>query len=495
MKELEKKPYATSFRFKSVVMYKVGKDYDKPEVTLHDGQNGMLVSFQYNEDIMWPSYGGTMVIVDNDQNVISDMPIQGYERVVVEVDDLTGKGRNNNGGVYTYEFRVHSVFNRVSNNGAQVYTLGLISTEGLWNEGIRVNKKLEGNTSTVVSKILDEYLKVRSDKIKVEPSATAIKLLPTKKAPYSVIRSLCPRTVSEKTSIKIKTNLGSSVEDNDSESDENPQTSDKATGTAGYLFFQTNEGYHFKSIDKLVDGGEKFDGDPVRNLGEDNEFTYSTARVGPESLNRIQEVVFESQIDMFKRLRQGAYSNICCYFNINTGEYEERLYKLSDNWEEMAHLGSQTGVGLGQRDLSKYPSRVMSTVINHENFYNDPDIASNEDKHGGSGKNSFPDFQKHYLSQGIARAGILFNQRLTISLTGHLELCAGDKIEIKIPDQKSDNKKENPWDPEYSGTYLIKNLNHQFMTGSNPKCHTVLELIRDSQGIKYRPIEPPKTEE
>ena len=495
MKELEKKPYATSFRFKSVVMYKVGKDYDNPEVTLHDGQNGMLVSFQYNEDIMWPSYGGTMVIVDNAQNIISDMPIQGYERVVVEVDDLTGKGRNNNGGVYTYEFRVHSVFNRVSNNGAQVYTLGLISKEGLWNEGIRVNKKLEGNTSTVVSKILDEYLKVRSDNIKVEPSATAIKLLPTKKAPYSVIRSLCPRTVSEKTSIKIKTNLGSSVEDNDSESDENPQTSDKATGTAGYLFFQTNEGYHFKSIDKLVDGGEKFDGDPVRNLGEDNEFTYSKARVGPESLNRIQEVVFESQIDMFKRLRQGAYSNICCYFNINTGEYEERLYKLSDNWDEMAHLGSQTGVGVGQRNLSKYPSRVMSTVINHENFYNDPDVASNEDKHGGSGKNSFPDFQKHYLSQGIARAGILFNQRLTISLTGHLELCAGDKIEIKIPDQKSDNKKENPWDPEYSGTYLIKNLNHQFMTGSNPKCHTVLELIRDSQGIKYRPIEPPKTEE
>ena len=486
MKELEKKPYATSFRFKSVVMYKVGKDYDKPEVTLHDGQNGMLVSFQYNEDIMWPSYGATMVLVDNAQNIISDMPIQGYERVVVEVDDLTGKGRNNNGGVYTYEFRVHSVFNRVSNNGAQVYTLGLISKEGLWNEGIRVNKKLEGNTSTVVSKILDEYLKVRSDKIKVEPSATAIKLLPTKKAPYSVIRSLCPRTVSEKTSTKIKTNLGSSVEDNDSESDENPQTSDKATGTAGYLFFQTNEGYHFKSIDKLVDGGEKFDGDPVRNLGEDNEFTYSTARVGPESLNRIQEVVFESQIDMLKNLRQGAYSNICCYFNINTGEYEERLYKLSDNWEEMAHLGSQTGVGLGQRDLSKYPSRVMSTVINHENFYNDPDIASNEDKHGGSGKNSFPDFQKHYLSQGIARSGVLFNQKLTISITGHLELCAGDKIEIRIPDQQSEQTKEDPWDPEHSGTYLIKNLNHQFITGSNPKVYTVLELIRDSQGIKNK---------
>ena len=73
-------------------------------------------------------------------------------------------------------------------------------------------------------------------------------------------------------------------------------------------------------------------------------------------------------------------------------------------------------------------------------------------------------------------------------------MCAGDKIEIKIPDQKSEDEKE-PWDPEYSGTYLIKNLNHQFMTGSTPKVYTVLELVRDSQGIKYRPISPPKLEE
>ena len=479
MTEIQDKTYATSFRFKSVVMYRAKNPTGTGEITLHNGQQGMLVSFQYNEDIMWPSYGGTMVIVDNAQNIISDMPIQGFERIVVEVDDLKDN-------VYTYEFRVHSVFNRVSEKGAQIYTLGLISKEGLVNEGIRVNKILEGNTSTVVSKILEEYLVVRSDKIKVEPSATAIKLLPTKKSPFSVIRSLCPKTVSEKTSIKIKTNLSSSDENNDSESDENPQTSDKATGTAGYLFFQNYRGYNFKSIDHLVDSGDSFDGDPPKNITEETWFRYSPARVGKESEYRIQEVVFESQIDLFKKLRQGAYSNICCYFNINTGEYEERLYKLSDNWGEMAHLGSQTGVGAGQKNLSKYPSRVMSTVINHENFYNDPDVASNEDKHGGSGKNSFPDFQKHYLSQGIARSGVLFNQQLTISITGHLELCAGDKIEIRIPDQKSEQIKEDPWDPEYSGTYLIKNLNHQFITGSNPKVHTVLELIRDSQGIKNK---------
>ena len=481
MTETITKTYASEFRFKSVVMYKADNEYGTAEITLHDGTNGMLVSFQYNEDIMWPSYGGTMVIVDSAQNFISSSPIQGFERVVVEVDDLKDT-------TYTYEFRVHSVFNRVSNNGAQVYTLGLISKEGLLNEGIRVNTIRKGNSSTVVRMILEDYLKVKKSEIFTEPAATALKLLPTKKTPFTVIRSLCPRTVSEKTSIKIQSNISASAENNNTESDVNSQTADKATGTAGYLFFQNYRGYHFKSIDHLVDSGDpktsNFGGDPVKNADKTKWFRYSTARVGDENEWRIQEVIFESQIDMFKKLRQGTYSSICCYYNINTGEYEEILYRIGDNWSRMAHLGSQTGVGVGQRNLSKYPSRVMSTVINHENFYNDPDVASNEDKHGGDGKNSFPDFQKHYLSQGIARAGLLFNQKLTISITGHLELCAGDKIEVRLPDQKSEQIKEDVWDPEYSGTYLIKNLNHQFITGATPKVHTVLELVRDSQGIK-----------
>ena len=218
MKELEKKPYATSFRFKSVVMYKADNENGTAEITLHDGTNGMLVSFQYNEDIMWPSYGGTMVIVDSAQNFISTSPIQGFERVVVEVDDLKDT-------TYTYEFRVHSVFNRVSNNGAQVYTLGLISQEGLLIEGIRVNTIRKGNSSTVVRMILKDYLKVKESEIFTEPAATALKLLPTKKTPFSVIRSLCPKTVSEKTSIKIQANISASAENNNTESDVNPQLS------------------------------------------------------------------------------------------------------------------------------------------------------------------------------------------------------------------------------------------------------------------------------
>ena len=58
------------------------------------------------------SYAATMVIEDNAENIISTMPIQGFEKVVVEVDDLTGTSGENNGR-YTYEFRVWNISNRV----------------------------------------------------------------------------------------------------------------------------------------------------------------------------------------------------------------------------------------------------------------------------------------------------------------------------------------------------------------------------------------------
>lgn len=189
-----------------------------------------------------------------------------------------------------------------------------------------------------------------------------------------------------------------------------------------------------------------------------------------------------------KKMREGAYSSIVCFFNINTGKYEEYVYSLKDTWNDMIHLGSQTKLPVGQTTLSEYPTRVMSTIVNHENWYNGTSIASNEDDAlGDQGvTNTFSDMQKQYLSQGIARTGIMFNQELTISLTGHLELCAGDTIEIRIPNQVPDEiRKDDVWDPEHSGTYLIKTVNQQIDI-SEQNVYTVLELIRDSYGIKNK---------
>ena len=78
----------------------------------------------------------------------------------------------------------------------------------------------------------------------------------------------------------------------------------------------------------------------------------------------------------------------------------------------------------------------------------------------------------------------MFNYELTISLTANFDLNAGDTIDIRIPNQIPDaDRKDEVWDPTYSGTYLIKTVNHQIDV-RDQNAYTVLELIRDSCGIK-----------
>ena len=182
------KQYATSFDIIQISLYAVDDDV-KPYANL---SGDVCKQFQYFEDIMWPSYAATMVIEDSAESLISTMPIQGFEKVVVEVDDLTGTSGDNNGR-YTYEFRVWNISNRVEVARRQQYTLSLLSAEGLRNEGIVINKKLSGNTSGVVEKILGEYLNVSKDKMDIEASTSNITLLPTKKNPFTVIKSFLPK--------------------------------------------------------------------------------------------------------------------------------------------------------------------------------------------------------------------------------------------------------------------------------------------------------------
>ena len=466
------KNYATSFDIIQIALYAVVDD-TKAYANL---SGDMCKQFQYYEDIMWPSYAATMVIEDSAENIISNMPIQGFEKVVVEVDDLTETGENK--GRYTYEFRVWNISNRINVSRRQVYTLSLLSREGLRNEGIVVNKKLSDTTSGIAKKILEDYLDVEPTNMDIEASTTNMVILPTKKSPYTVIKSLLPKTISEKISKNIET-ANNSDDASDNKSDVSDPEATKGTGTAGYLFFQTNRGFVFRSIDSLISTDkDKFNGKPV--VG--SPFYWQPAKLNNPSLNRIQEIVFGQEFDMIKKLREGHFSSVVCSFNINTLTYKEQKYSLKDTWNDMAHLGSQTILPKGQRELSEFPTRVMSTILDNEVFNQDPKIASVED--GGDGSHRYQDLQLHYLSQGLARAGLLFNQQLTISITGHLELCAGDKIEIKIPDQSAEAAKETAYDTEHSGTYLIKQVNHQFNMGDSRTVYTVLDLIRDSQGIQ-----------
>ena len=99
----------------------------------------------------------------------------------------------------------------------------------------------------------------------------------------------------------------------------------------------------------------------------------------------------------------------------------------------------------------------------------------------------FADWQKYYMAQSIARYKLLTNQKCTIVIPGNAQICAGDRITVrlvsKLPDQDA---KDEPWDRESSGQYLIQEVTHAYdaMTGTNGVFLTTLRLMRDSYGQK-----------
>ena len=143
------KPYASSFETKQIAIWRAGEENGTPYANLL----AMCTHLQYHEDIFYPAYGATVVVVDSQENLISSMPIQGFEKVVFEVEDV-------NGDDYSYEFRVWKVSNRSSTDRRQIYTLCLISVEGLINEGMRVNTIQTGTPTEITAKLLKEKLGV-----------------------------------------------------------------------------------------------------------------------------------------------------------------------------------------------------------------------------------------------------------------------------------------------------------------------------------------------
>lgn len=457
------KPYASSFQLKTVVIYRV-KSSETYDIT------DLVHRFDYFESITSPVISGTLVMVDSGANLISSLPIQGTERIVITLIAP-------NDEEHTYDLHVYKIGSRFGAERFQTYTLGLISKEGLLNEGIRITKTLKGKANDIVKSLLKDYIKTDKE---VDQENTKFNIIfnAGKRSPFAVINSIQSKSVANSSTAKVTESKGTdkTTSTNSSVSSLKPTDSSEyssVTGSAGYFFFENKDGYVFKSIDTLCEG-------------KNSAGTYFQEPIDVNSPpnKKILSIDFLNEIDILTKLRTGAFSSVICYYNFSTGAYEEYVYSLDKSYDSMKHMGSQKGLPYGQKELAKYPTRVMSMILDHETWYDGEDIASPEKKDGGDGATQFPDYQKYYMAQSISRLNSLTNQKVQIKINGTPSMKVGDSIDIMIPNQVTGEQKiVEKYDPEHSGTYLISEVNHVF----NPKqrrCYTFLTLIRDSYGMK-----------
>lgn len=436
----------------------------------------ICVAFAYYEDIFSPFVTAVLHVVDSGMNLIGSLPIQGGEKVYVKIKDVKDN-------IFEYELHVWKIYNRQFNKNTQSYNLALISKEGLYNEGVRITEKLSGLPDKIVKDILTKYLNTKK-KVDAETAKYNINFYPNGKKAHSIIQSIQYKSVPKnstpgkgKSKDSKRTGSKSSI----------PTNTDVASGTAGYLFFENKDGFVFKSMDLLCSDGT----DTFKGVAPVATYTYKPAlnQADPNNYYIIEEYAFTDELDMVDQMRNGIYSTYMVFYNYSTGAYEEYTFNLADTFNAMSHLGSQTKLPQFQSDLSNYPTRVMSMILDHETWFDGDGPGSNEEKDRGknstSGGSNFPDYQKYYISQGIARRYLMENQKMEIVIPGNMTLKVGDKIKVLIPNMSAESsRKTQQYDEENSGTYLISKLSHNNMFLNTFMCSTKIELIRDTYGIK-----------
>ena len=180
----------------------------------------------YYESIDSPTISMNLTFIDVDQ-VISRKGISGgeYIDVTIQVDGfddfkLTQKKHN---------LILNSVRNIITETNKQVATLEFVSVESYINETARVNKKFAGNVSQTVFELLigDKKGIQTSKNLDKHDAANSYSFVGNLKKPFDTIAWLQPKTQS-------------------------------STKNFGFLFYENLDGYHFKSIEKLLEQEPSF---------------------------------------------------------------------------------------------------------------------------------------------------------------------------------------------------------------------------------------------
>ena len=410
------------------------------------------VSIDYYEDIFSPTITARIIVTntgdsvpgsDNEgnsngqrQSIYNGLPLRGGERVSIKIagnsDSNPGLDFSTNPNDY---MRVSSITSVLSEGQKESFVLNLVSREAITNETSRVPKKYP-TTSTIdssVKSILSDYLK--TDKIgTVDKTSNKYGFIGNLRKPFTILTWLASKSV--------------------------PESSGDAT--AGFVFFQTKEGFHFRSIDKMIT--------------ENPKATYSYSEVNTSSGEQNQDYNILSfstnrNQNLLEKLRLGSYASYRMFFNPLTFEFtdpEKGAFKMQDYVSKSKNLGqdlklpkvsSESNLSLG--DL---PSRFITQIL---------DLGTLE-KEVSTDQNSDP-FK--YQSQALMRYNVLFTQVIEMTIPSNTNLRAGDIIECQFP--KISQGKKSEYDDDQSGLYMIKELCHHFDTSGS---YTSMKIIRDTFG-------------
>lgn len=421
------------------------------------GLIGGAILFEYFEDVFSPTITAKIKIVDNGnviapqsnpdgdkQSIYNGLPLRGGERLSLKIagNSSTNPGLNFSKRVEDY-FYVSSITDVISETNRESFTLHLVSREAITNETVRVGKKFKVDTriSDSVENILKDYLK--TNKIgKIDKSSNKYGFIGNLRKPFTILVWLASKGVPEKS----------------------------GSATAGFLFYQTQDGFQFRSIDDLLDQSPK----AIYTYTQSQE-SYSEKDEKINNDFKILNYHVEKNQNLIEKLRLGTYASQRMFFNpldFSFSKEADGRFRQSDYVGKTNNLGSDIKLPPlsegSSETLGDVPTRIITAVYDVGTLDPATSTEINSD-------------QRKYQSQSLMRYNILFTQTLSIIVPSNTNLRAGDIIECQFPKITQSDAKE--YDTETSGLYMIKELCHHFDVN---RSYTSMKLIRDTFGINKK---------
>ena len=412
-----------------------------------------VVKFNYYEDLFSPCLTAQLLVVsaggavqtdvkkgesgETIENVYSGLPIRGGERVKIKIKPNSEKNVALEFDTPEKYFYVSNVSKQFSDGSKEIFTLDLVSREAITNETSRVVKRYPKETkiSDHVKTIIQDKLASTIKDEDIDETVNKYGFIGNLKKPFHVLVWLASKSKPKK-------------------------------GLPGYFFYQTKDGFKFKSIDSLIEDGNKSE-----------KITYRETNYKPSSVlsdvadfTILQYNVVQNN-DLLTKLALGQFSSHIMEFDPLLGTFttqEQGKFTLDNITSESINLGETPEVPKLLNDdttqnLGTLPSRMITMVTDRGVLDFEP----------VTDKNSDP---KLWQRQAYMRYQLLFTQVLNMVVPLNTNLSVGNIIFVEFLQSNMESKER---DRQQSGSYMIKELCHHFDPNQSL---TSMTLIRDTFG-------------
>ena len=409
---------------------------------------------EYRESVFVPYVTITAAIVDTGNaaaapeeasgtiSVLNSIKCQGTETILFNIEDGRGNKikldkpndlRVDETNLITESFKSTSFIMTVVSKEA--YDNSLLET--------RCRTNYSGKISDIAQTIIKQNLK-SNKKIFVDGTENSLSQFGKDRYPFEMLLSL------QKMSIPtIQNSKGESAKGK----------------MAGYLFWQTSEGFHFKSLDKLFDKNgktikryvfnHKVDSQKIPN-GYDDKILYHRVNRTTQGLQQFYSGAFGTVLEVYDEVTK-TYTKAAPFTAKEKGNgiiAAKTLPVVNPEYKDKATVRIVAQAAKGQ------------LVVPGDSYK-----SQNE-------KKTTPNFVvEEILQQSRQNYRQKFNMSVDIIIPADFSLHAGDLVYCDFP-QPTTTKTIKPT-PVYSGIYMISDLCH---FGTRSKTFTGLHLVRDSYG-------------